>query len=90
LELDEAVEDDELLRELPNGVHRLLSDIKRPDRPRRRDRICSFQVATLRSILGIMDWVTSSRIKVRRLLMSESGRYGVGSVTSSVVSVQSD
>jgi hypothetical protein len=66
----------------------LLSDIKRPDRPRRRDKICSFQVATLRSILGIMDWVTNSRIKVRRLLMSESGRYGVGSVTSSAVSVQ--
>jgi hypothetical protein len=87
LEFDEAVDEDELFRELPKGVHRLLSDMKRPDSPRRRERICSFHVATLRSMFGIMDCVTSSRIKVRRLLMSESGRYGVGSVISSVVSV---
>lgn len=67
-------EEDELVLELPKGVHRLLSDMKRPDNPRRRERICSFQVATLRSILGTIDCVTSSRMKVRRLLMSESGR----------------
>jgi hypothetical protein len=87
LEFDEAGDEDELFRELPKGVHRLLSDMKRPDSPRRRERICSFQVATLRSMFGMMDCVTSSRIKVRKLLMSESGRYGVGSVMSSVVSV---
>jgi hypothetical protein len=73
LELDEEGED-ELLREVPKGVQRLLSDMKRPDKPRRRDRICSFQVETLRSMLGMMDWVTSSRMKVRRELMSESGK----------------
>ena len=66
--------DETLLRLLPKGVHRLDSDMKRPERPRRRDRICSFQVATLRSMLGRMDWVTSSRMKVRRLLMSDSGK----------------
>jgi hypothetical protein len=71
--LDEEGED-ELLREAPKVVQRLLSDMKRPDRPRRRDRICSFQVETLRSMLGMMDWVTSSRMKVRRELMSESGK----------------
>lgn len=81
------MDEEELFRELPKGVQRLLRDIKRPDRPRRRDRICSFHCATLRSMLGMMDWVTSSRMKVRILLISESGRYCVGSVTSSVVSV---
>lgn len=68
------MDEEELLRELPKGVHRLDSDMKRPDRPRRRERICSFQVATLRSMLGIIDCVTSSRMKVRRLLISESGK----------------
>ena len=74
MEFPDAVEDDEEVLEPPKGVQRFDRDMKRPDRPRRRDRICSFQVETLRSILGIMDCVTSSRMKVRKLLMSESGK----------------
>ena len=70
----EEGEAEALLRLLPNGVHRFESDMNRPESPRRRERICSFQVATLRSMLGRMDWVTSSRMKVRRLLMSDSGK----------------
>lgn len=62
------------MREPPKGVQRLDSDMKRPERPRRRERICSFHVATLRSMLGIIDCVTSSRIKVRKLLISDSGK----------------
>lgn len=68
------MDDEPEVRELPNGVQRFDRDMKRPDKPRRRERICSFQVETLRSMLGIIDCVTSSRMKVRRLLMSESGK----------------
>jgi len=56
------------------GVQRFESDMKRPEMPRRRDRICSFQVTVLRSIVGMMDCVTSSRTKVRRAVTSESKR----------------
>jgi hypothetical protein len=65
---------EEEVRLPPRGFQRLERDMNRPERPRRRDRICSFQVETDRSMLGIMDCVTSSRMKVRREEMSESGK----------------
>jgi hypothetical protein len=71
--LEEGVLEDDV-REPPRGFQRFERDMNRPERPRRRDRICSFQVLTLRSMLGIMDCVTSSRMKVRREEMSESGK----------------
>jgi hypothetical protein len=38
-------------------------------------------------MLGIMDCATSSRMNVRRELTSDSKRYGVGSSSSSAISV---
>jgi len=74
---------DEVREDEPNGDHFLVRDVKRPLSPRRRDATCSFQVAELRSILGMTDCVTSSLTKVRTAVASDSNKQGVGSSMSS-------
>ena len=69
---DEEELGEEELREEPKAVKRLERDMKRPERPRRREATWSFQVMMRFSMKGTMDWVTISRRNERMAEASES------------------
>lgn len=75
MELEDWTGDEEF-RDPPTlpKAKRFPRDMRRPPMPRRRAATWSFQVAVARSMLGIMDWATSSRMNVRRAVISDSKR----------------